>query len=35
MNSDLLVAFEEYLGVAKALDTLTISSYLGDLKQLE
>ncbi len=35
MNSDLLVAFEEYLSVTKALDTLTISSYLGDLKQLE
>jgi len=34
-NSDLLVAFEEYLSVTKALDTLTISSYLGDLKQLE
>jgi integrase/recombinase XerD len=33
--SDLLTAFEEYLSVAKALDTLTVSSYLGDLKQLE
>lgn len=33
--SDLLIAFEEYLGVTKALDTLTISSYLGDLTQLE
>ena len=33
--SDLLIAFEEYLSVTKALDTLTISSYLGDLKQLE
>ena len=35
MNSDLLVAFEEYLVVTKALDTQTISSYIGDLKQLE
>ncbi len=34
-NSNLLVAFEEYLSVTKALDTLTVSSYLGDLKQLE
>jgi integrase/recombinase XerD len=34
-KSDLLVAFEEYLSVTKALDTLTISSYLSDLKQLE
>ncbi|HSR74245.1 MAG TPA: tyrosine-type recombinase/integrase [Sulfurovum sp.] len=33
--SDLLIAFEEYLSVAKALDTLTVSSYLGDLTQLE
>ncbi|MCW8821157.1 MAG: tyrosine-type recombinase/integrase [Sulfurovum sp.] len=33
--SDLLIAFEEYLGVTRALDTLTISSYLGDLTQLE
>ena len=33
--SDLLSAFEEYLSVTKALDTLTISSYLGDLAQLE
>ncbi len=33
--SDLLIAFEEYLSVTKALDTLTISSYLGDLTQLE
>ena len=33
--SDLLIAFEEYLSVSKALDTLTISSYLGDLTQLE
>jgi integrase/recombinase XerD len=35
MNSDLLIAFEEYVSVTKALDTLTVSSYLGDLKQLE
>jgi len=33
--SDLLIAFEEYLSVTKALDILTISSYLGDLTQLE
>ncbi len=33
--SDLLLAFEEYLNVTKALDTLTISSYLSDLAQLE
>jgi len=33
--SDLLVAFEEYISVTKALDALTVSSYLGDLKQLE
>jgi integrase/recombinase XerD len=33
--SDLLIAFEEYLSVTKALDTLTISSYLSDLTQLE
>ena len=33
--SDLLLAFEEYLSVTKALDTLTISSYLSDLAQLE
>ncbi|TET90826.1 MAG: integrase, partial [Sulfurovum sp.] len=35
MNSNLLVAFEEYLSVTKALDTLTVSSYISDLKQLE
>jgi len=35
MNSSLLVAFEEYLSVTKALDPHTVSSYLGDLKQLE
>jgi integrase/recombinase XerD len=33
--SDLLIAFEEYLSVTKALDTHTVSSYLGDLTQLE
>ena len=33
--SDLLTAFEEYLSVTKVLDELTVSSYLGDLKQLE
>ena len=33
--SDLLTAFEEYLSVTKALDELTVSSYLGDLRQLE
>ncbi|RRS30240.1 MAG: integrase [Epsilonproteobacteria bacterium (ex Lamellibrachia satsuma)] len=33
--SDLLIAFEEYLSVTKALDTLTVSSYLSDLQQLE
>ncbi|KYJ87087.1 tyrosine-type recombinase/integrase [Sulfurovum riftiae] len=33
--SDLLVAFEEYVSVTKALDALTVSSYLSDLKQLE
>jgi integrase/recombinase XerD len=33
--SNLLVAFEEYLSVTKALDSLTISSYISDLKQLE
>ncbi len=33
--SDLLVAFEEYLSVTKALDAQTVSSYLGDLRQLE
>lgn len=33
--SDLLTAFEEYIGVTKALDALTVSSYLSDLKQLE
>ena len=35
MRSNLLIAFEEYLSVTKALDTQTIVSYLNDLKQLE
>ena len=34
-KSDLLVAFEEYLSVTKALDTHTIYAYLSDLTQLE
>jgi integrase/recombinase XerD len=34
-KSNLLVAFEEYLSVTKALDTLTVDAYLSDLKQLE
>ncbi|SFV56062.1 Tyrosine recombinase xerD [hydrothermal vent metagenome] len=33
--SDILVAFEEYIAVTRALDSLTVSSYLNDLKQLE
>ena len=33
--SDLLIAFEEYLSVTKVLDTLTVSSYISDLTQLE
>jgi len=33
--SDLLVAFEEYISVTKALDAMTVSSYLSDLRQLE
>jgi len=33
--SDLLVAYEEYISVTKALDKKTISSYLSDLKQIE
>jgi integrase/recombinase XerD len=33
--SDVLSAFEEYLSVTKALDTLTIASYISDLQQLE
>ena len=34
-KSDLLVAFEEYVSVTKALDTQTVSSYISDLQQLE
>ncbi|MEA1879047.1 MAG: site-specific integrase, partial [Campylobacterota bacterium] len=34
-KSELLVAFEEYLVVSRALDTHTISSYISDLTQLE
>jgi integrase/recombinase XerD len=33
--SNLLTAFEEYLSVTKALDTLTVTSYISDLTQLE
>lgn len=33
--SDLLTAFEEYISVTKALDILTVNSYISDLKQLE
>jgi len=33
--SDLLIAFEEYISVTKALDIQTVNSYLGDLGQLE
>ncbi len=33
--SDLLLAFEEYISVTKALDALTVRSYLSDLGQLE
>jgi len=33
--SSLLLAFEEYLSVTKALDAHTVSSYLSDLVQLE
>ena len=35
MHNELLVAFEEYIGVTKALDKGTVSSYLSDLKQFE
>ena len=35
MNSNLIIAFEEYLSVTKALDTLTVNAYISDLKQLE
>lgn len=34
-KSEILIAFEEYLSVTKALGTLTISSYIADLQQLE
>ncbi len=34
-KGDLLVAFEEYLSVTKALDPQTIASYLSDLTQLQ
>jgi len=34
-SSSILVVFREYLSVIKALDTQTISSYIGDLNQLE
>jgi integrase/recombinase XerD len=34
-KSDLLVAFEEYLLIVKALSSSSISSYLGDLNQFE
>jgi integrase/recombinase XerD len=33
--SDILAAYEEYLVVTKSLDEGTVSSYLGDLRQLE
>jgi len=33
--SNLLIAFEEYLRVTKALDIGTVTSYISDLKQLE
>ena len=35
MHNELLVAFEEYIGVTKALDKGTVSSYLSDLRQFE
>jgi len=34
-SSNLLVAFEEYVYVTKALDRLTVDAYLLDLRQLE
>ncbi|NKQ40270.1 MAG: tyrosine-type recombinase/integrase [Sulfurovum sp.] len=34
MNNDLLVAFEEHIGITKALDKSTVSSYIADIKQL-
>jgi len=33
--SDILEAFEEYLSVTRALDSLTVEAYLRDLSQLE
>jgi integrase/recombinase XerD len=33
--SGILTAFEEYLTINRALDTQTVQSYIGDLKQLE
>jgi len=35
MCNDLLAAFEEHIGVTKALDKNTVSSYLSDLRQFE
>lgn len=35
MNSDLLGAFEEHIGITRALDRQTVSSYISDIKQLE
>ncbi len=35
MHHDLLAAFEEYIGVTKALDKQTVSSYLSDMRQFE
>jgi integrase/recombinase XerD len=34
-KSDILIAFEEYLSVTRALSAHTISSYISDLEQLE
>ena len=34
-SQDILIAFEEYLSVTKALGSLTIASYIADLEQLE
>jgi len=33
--SDIVVAFQEYLSITRALDKATISSYIGDIKQFE
>ena len=35
MQSDILVAFKEHIGVVKALGSSTVSSYLADIQQLE